>query len=584
MITQRTEKPLSCGVMRSSSVAVLLLLGGALMTPTADAHGTLLRPVSRAVHLAGAAVGANGSDATALAGGCFGGVACTWYNQDVSAVGPTQICDPALRTMGVSCTSKSPPDWPCTPGASVPWCSPGTAVLQSPCGVFSGGWRSRGRDMRELAPAPREVWDAGSTQRVRFSVIANHGGGYSYRLCPASSSSPSSPWALPTEACFQAHHLRFNGTEQRLIGRDGSVLATFDAIRTSNGTYPPHSQWTRNPIAMEEDLWAPAPMAKGRGPFGFAVEDSIEVPASLPSGEYTLSWRWDAEQTKQVWSQCADVHIVNGVSHSPDPNMKPPPPSSWYETYQHPLSSKEEGYTHPPPVSSTTTASSSSSWPSSSSPSPPPSSSHRSDTSRRSLPPLLSPSPSVCTGGSLGLDVVDCASWMAIFDALGGPNWPASWTAGPHCSDLRADPCGCNSGAWDKYINCNAKRGVQRITELYLLGPTVQGEIPEAISHLSALVALSLVETGIRGALPSSFGQLGALEMLWLDHNPHLGGSLPASFAGLTSLTAIELHRSNFSGPLPLLPWDTIPDCTLNNLSFACPLPPGAAKCGASCT
>jgi hypothetical protein len=38
--------------------------------------------------------------------------------------------------------------------------------------------------------------------------------------------------------------------------------------------------------------------------------DLVQVPAGLKSGEYLLSWRWDADQTNQIWQNCADVLIV----------------------------------------------------------------------------------------------------------------------------------------------------------------------------------------------------------------------------------------------------------------------------------
>ena len=39
------------------------------------------------------------------------------------------------------------------------------------------------------------------------------------------------------------------------------------------------------------------------------VIDELEVPEGL-DGNFTLSWRWDAEQTPQVWQQCTDIHYV----------------------------------------------------------------------------------------------------------------------------------------------------------------------------------------------------------------------------------------------------------------------------------
>merc|ERR1719353_2076622 len=109
-----------------------------------------------------------------------------------------------------------------------------------------------------------------------------------------------------------------------------------------------------------------------------------------------------------------------------------------------------------------------------------------------------------------------------------------------------------------------------RITEIYMLGPAITGEIPHAIAQLP-LVALSLVGTNLRGQLPKEIGGMKALQMLWLDHNVHLGGPIPQSFVGLSGqLQAFELHTSNFTGPLPPLDWEAIPDCTLNGLVYSC--------------
>ena len=39
------------------------------------------------------------------------------------------------------------------------------------------------------------------------------------------------------------------------------------------------------------------------------VSDRVIVPKSLKPGEYVLSWRWDCEETAQIWANCADVVI-----------------------------------------------------------------------------------------------------------------------------------------------------------------------------------------------------------------------------------------------------------------------------------
>ena len=85
-----------------------------------------------------------------------------------------------------------------------------------------------------------------------------------------------------------------------------------------------------------------------------------------------------------------------------------------------------------------------------------------------------------------------------------------------------------------------------------------------------------------------------SLSMLWMDHNPALGGSIPLSFSQL-HLSVLELHYSNFSGALPPLDFLSIADCMLyndrwrapatavaaaGNNVFACPLPEGGESCG----
>jgi len=38
------------------------------------------------------------------------------------------------------------------------------------------------------------------------------------------------------------------------------------------------------------------------------VVDEIRVPDVAP-GNYVLQWRWDCEESDQVWASCADIQI-----------------------------------------------------------------------------------------------------------------------------------------------------------------------------------------------------------------------------------------------------------------------------------
>merc|ERR1712242_381780 len=42
----------------------------------------------------------------------------------------------------------------------------------------------------------------------------------------------------------------------------------------------------------------------------FRIVDMVKIPESIPLGEYVLSFRWDCEESSQIWTQCADVKIT----------------------------------------------------------------------------------------------------------------------------------------------------------------------------------------------------------------------------------------------------------------------------------
>ena len=40
------------------------------------------------------------------------------------------------------------------------------------------------------------------------------------------------------------------------------------------------------------------------------ISDMVLIPEHLAAGDYVLGWRWDCEETAQIWQNCADV-IIN---------------------------------------------------------------------------------------------------------------------------------------------------------------------------------------------------------------------------------------------------------------------------------
>eukprot|EP00437_Effrenium_voratum_P021419 CAMPEP_0181447430 /NCGR_PEP_ID=MMETSP1110-20121109/26618_1 /TAXON_ID=174948 /ORGANISM="Symbiodinium sp., Strain CCMP421" /LENGTH=360 /DNA_ID=CAMNT_0023571543 /DNA_START=80 /DNA_END=1162 /DNA_ORIENTATION=+ len=337
-------------------------------------HGTLTWPPNRV----------NGSMANA--GSCAWDD-CIWYTDFVEIPGEPTVNDEEFRTFNVKVAS----------GArdftrKNPWRAPGTApVLGRGCGIYGGkqdfvedssgdllGIHPPGTDGVDLPAQEPTQWALGSVQEVAWAIAANHGGGYSYRLCPKGGN--------VSEECFQQHVLKFAGDKQWLIYGNvtqmGESIASemprleLPLIRVTEGTFPEGSEWARNPIpscdmfsqadceglpqkqyiscaqaASGYDVVTcppgsiqfpePYPGLSGHVPwwrsglapmtpqwsthlmggsaglppisrgFPFSVADLVQVPPDLEVGEYLLSWRWDCEQSTQVWQNCADIQIVS---------------------------------------------------------------------------------------------------------------------------------------------------------------------------------------------------------------------------------------------------------------------------------
>ena len=101
---------------------------------------------------------------------------------------------------------------------------------------------------RTLPPrASGTVWAAGSVVEVSWNLLANHGGGYQYRLCPA-----SKPL---TEDCFFKTPLPFVGRQSfRWDAKDGQggTQVWLNGTYVSEGTLPKGSVWAKNPVPRND--------------------------------------------------------------------------------------------------------------------------------------------------------------------------------------------------------------------------------------------------------------------------------------------------------------------------------------------
>lgn len=244
-----------------------------------------------------------------------------------------------------------------------PWMAPGFTPLTDSCGI-AGGWNYSTLDQYKISngsPAPPvvkagtfgthlkssnalggAVWRRGMEAEVSWKFIVNHGGGYQYRLCPFNET--------PSEECFARTPLSFVNSTSWI--QRGSVRFPIRATRLSltEVVKPEGSVWTRNPVPPclgpwgggemncipTEDVGSPVFEPPLPGFFGYglavciqtnmsqctheeyetirqyydvSVVDVVRVPR-VPPGKYVLGWRWDVEQTSQVWANCATVDVM----------------------------------------------------------------------------------------------------------------------------------------------------------------------------------------------------------------------------------------------------------------------------------
>ena len=112
-----------------------------------------------------------------------------------------------------------------------------------------------------------------------------------------------------TEDCFQKGHLSFSGKWSWIYkqstdpGFDPTKWQKVKAVRTRKGTFPKGSQWAK--IELQEP-----PQACSGNSCNWAFWDKVKVPSEIQPGNYILSFRWDCQQSPQVWSSCANIQIV----------------------------------------------------------------------------------------------------------------------------------------------------------------------------------------------------------------------------------------------------------------------------------
>jgi len=252
------------------------------------------------------------------------------FNTCNNSVVKATVCDPKYRTVNTGVECGAADDW----YYYSPWRSPGNAPVFDACGMAGGHKPPDGgfggiyvntthaklgdKGSLVLPAAPSgTVWKAGESYEVSWTIEANHGGGYQYRIAPASDLS---------EASFQRTPLKFVGQQKLRYGGSNGTVITINGTYLSEGTSPAGSTWVRNPIPRNDNgqtgqgFAVPCDESKGIICHGMTdgstavpdleIVDMIQIPSDLPAGQYVVGWRWDCEESNQIWQSCSDVSIT----------------------------------------------------------------------------------------------------------------------------------------------------------------------------------------------------------------------------------------------------------------------------------
>ena len=177
------------------------------------------------------------------------------------------------------------------------------------------------------------AWKRGDVVEASWAIYANHGGGYSYRLCKKDGNKPV------TEIDCQKIPLDFVGNRTEVRFEDQrKIPIMIDAVSTNVGTFPQGSMWRKNPMPMcncdvgghcsynsTKDMFlaykkthfrpgqtnklCPTGLhfesqcdecvANGGNDKGYTMVDKVQIPHDIEAGDYVVSWRWDCEETAQ---------------------------------------------------------------------------------------------------------------------------------------------------------------------------------------------------------------------------------------------------------------------------------------------
>ncbi|EEF44487.1 lrr receptor-linked protein kinase, putative [Ricinus communis] len=173
----------------------------------------------------------------------------------------------------------------------------------------------------------------------------------------------------------------------------------------------------------------------------------------------------------------------------------------------------------------------------------------------------------------------DVAAINSLYSSLGSPILPG-WVAsgGDPCGELWQGVACEASDITSIDLSSNRIGGSipsnlpVTMQNFFLAANNFTGSIPDSISSLTLLTAMSLNNNFLSGEIPDSFQFLAGLINLDLSSN-NFSGQLPPSFENLIHLTTLRLQENQLSGTLNVLEDLPLKDLNIENNLFSGPIP-----------
>jgi hypothetical protein len=210
-----------------------------------------------------------------------------------------------------------------------PFAEPGQSVSNvGPCGRkdYGGAMNWNMPDVARGWGSVQATYSAGEIATVEWCVsdAADHGGLYSYRMCSDESitakfidpaHTPTAAEEAALEACFQEGILSCTDVP-------GQSCPVHSECQNGWGCAKATSWFTCGPKDSGRCKSKGVGKCQCHNGDGSLLRDQVRMP-NFVSNHTLLGFRWDSEDTAQLWMNCADVALVDG----PAPPTPPTPPS-----------------------------------------------------------------------------------------------------------------------------------------------------------------------------------------------------------------------------------------------------------------